>query len=280
MQEINDAFEELRSAIPDILAASAVSSSSGDETHSGVNFRENYHPSSSSSSSSSSSRSQGNHNQSNKNHLSKITTLRLAVNYIACLADLLKQTEPVDGNSRELSSTDASPAPSSSSSVSSQFSEGNNPNRLSNEGIKLSNISGDDNISNMFGNRIDPPSPLGLSSLDLELDVDLNVMTADFDSSSFLSFYANHGGNNHQNSHHQHSCSSSLIDLPSSYHSPANSTETDSSIESYTSTSSGWESVRNNQQQDQHSFHHQGLEDVCVDTFDLILESEDSEAMS
>jgi hypothetical protein len=115
------------------------------------------------------------------------------------------------------------------------------------------------------------PSPLGLSSLDLELD-DLNGISSEFDS-SFLSFY------NHNNG-----------DLSSSYHSPANSTETDSG-ESYstTTTSVSWDaaslpqtSYHSNQQHSLHENHHhhsEGLEDVC-DTFDLILESEGSQVMS
>lgn len=80
MQEINDAFKELRSVIPELPEESEERSDEYSD------------------------------NASSSSKLTKITTLRLAVNYIAALSDILKHTDPPSPHSPTADSTTSGPS--------------------------------------------------------------------------------------------------------------------------------------------------------------------------
>lgn len=77
MQEINDAFKELRSVIPELPEDADERSDEYSD------------------------------NASSSSKLTKITTLRLAVNYIAALSDILKQTDPPSDQHDDTRATDS-----------------------------------------------------------------------------------------------------------------------------------------------------------------------------
>jgi bHLH factor len=81
MQEINDAFRELRSVIPELPEDADERSDEYSD------------------------------NASCSSKLTKITTLRLAVNYIAALSDILKQTDPPSAHAEHDSCTSGPPPP-------------------------------------------------------------------------------------------------------------------------------------------------------------------------
>ena len=167
-QEINDAFQELRRVIPEIPEES---SSIGD----------------------------------GKSNLTKITTLRLAVNYIAALSQILKDTDPENQQPQQLDQHQQMISSHSNPNYENQLMEG----------------SGSSSLGSMALGSLDldglplSPSQFALTSEDLAAELDSSFL---FRQSSLQSTDPSSCG--------------------SSDHRSQNSPSTDSSIESF---ASGWD---------------------------------------
>lgn len=223
-QEINDAFEELRSVIPQLPDDGDSPSSSAQPAA-----------------------------LDGKNSITKITTLRLAVNYIAALSDILKETDPSNYSDASASGDDHE-----HSAVHAKYHTKHGHHQLLSASIDAIPEELVDQLTASVTSDTSSLGSLGLTGLELGFDCTGSLEPSEELRASFLS----HRDSNHISSRAS-SCASSS-DLNNSHSSPT-TTETES-LESFTSAY-GWPNFTD--------------DDLDVpDTFDLIMESEEDQVLS
>lgn len=179
-----------------------------------------------------------NDENSSSNSLTKITTLRLAVNYIAALSEMLRESDEAAAAEQQPTTHGAD----DNANIMPSSERHDNVSPTSDQACASTSLQQD---------PLPSFSSIGLTSLDLNLS---GLADADLVSELDSSFLTRQDISNRPGS-----CTSSDL---ASYHSPS-TTETES-LESYTSACGGWD------------FNDEDGLDV-PDTFDLILES-DTEA--